>query len=60
MVVLYEMLEVEELLMNKRLTLECIELIINTAKWTKVDVKYWMKERSRVLKLILKEQIKFW
>ena len=43
-----------------RLRLESIELILNTAKWmnlANVDVEYWTKERSTVLKEILELQL---
>lgn len=36
-----------------------VEIILNTAKYTKADVKYWMKERKRILKEILNDQLRY-
>lgn len=40
-----------------RLRLQCIELILNTSKYTGANVIYWTRERKETLKKILREQL---
>lgn len=40
-----------------RTKLEAVELIINTADFTKADKPYWEEERRNILRNILKQQL---
>lgn len=42
------------------LNLKSVELILNTADYTKASKPYWEKERKRILKQILKYQLENW
>lgn len=39
------------------LNLQAVELILNTANYTKADIPYWEEERRRILSEILKYQL---
>lgn len=39
------------------LNLKCVELILNTAHYTKADKPHWEKERRRILKELLECQL---